>query len=190
MSHVGDHALAQLRLIRETMEKSGRFTSVPGRSGQVMGLVALAAALLSGPVVAPRWLWTWLAAGGVALAIGAWGLARKARRAAVPLSRGVGRRFVLGLAPSVLVGLVLTPAFLEIGAVELLPALWLLTYGAAVIAGGAFSVRPVPLMGAAFLACGLAAVVAPPSWANWILGLAFGGLHLAFGEVIARHHGG
>jgi len=188
---VGDHALAQLRLIRETMEKSGRFTSVPGRSGQAMGLVALVAAVISDPVGDPvRWLSIWLAAGALALAIGSWGLARKSSRSAVPLARGVGRRFVLGLAPSILVGLVLTPALLRFGAIELLPALWLLSYGAAVIAGGAFSVRPVPLMGAAFLGFGLAAAVAPVAWANWVLGLGFGGLHLIFGGVIARRHGG
>lgn len=191
MRQVGDHALAQLRLIRDTMERSSRFTSVPGRSGQAMGLVALLAAVASDPMQEPeRWLATWLGAGLLAVLVGGVGLVRKARRGDVPLARGVGRRFVLGLAPSLAVGIVLTAALYRLGAISMLPALWLLTYGAAVMAGGAFSVRPVPVMGAAFLVCGVVAVLTPFGWTNWILGVAFGGLHLVFGEVIARHHGG
>ena len=73
---------------------------------------------------------------------------------------------------------------------SLLPGAWLTLYGAAVTAGGAFSVRPVPVLGSAFLALGAACFVLPDSWQLACLAAGFGGLHLLFGLLIARHHGG
>ena len=60
----------------------------------------------------------------------------------------------------------------------------------AIIAGGAFSVRVVPLMGIGFLCAGIAALFTPPAWGNAWLALAFGGLHIVFGAIIARRYGG
>jgi len=37
---------------------------------------------------------------------------------------------------------------------------------------------------------GALAVVAPAAWANYFLAAAFGGLHIVFGFLIARRHGG
>jgi hypothetical protein len=71
-----------------------------------------------------------------------------------------------------------------------MPGLWLLLYGSAVVAGGTFSVRVVPLMGVLFLFLGSVALFSPPLVADICLGVGFGGLHIAFGLVIARNHGG
>ena len=195
VSHIGDHALHQLRVIRETMERRSRFTSVPGWGGMAMGLVAVLATVLSDPAdpgqeQGQEWLFTWLGAAVVAVAIGCATMVRKARANGVALARGVGRRFLLGMTPSILAALVLTPALAVGDRASLLPALWLLLYGSAVIAGGAFSVRAVPMMGACFLLLGGVAVFAPTAWMNGLLGLGFGGLHLSFGWWIARRHGG
>jgi len=185
------HALDQLKVIRETMERSSRFTSVPGYGGMLMGLTGLVAALLSDPVDASgEWVGPWLAAAGLALGIGGFTMMRKARSNGVALGRGVGRRFLLGMAPSMLAALVLTPALLGAGGSQLLPALWLLLYGSAVMAGGAFSVRAVPIMGACFLLLGAVALLAPMEWMPWLLGAGFGALHVGFGWWIARRHGG
>ncbi|MFZ5784854.1 MAG: hypothetical protein ACOY3Y_00295, partial [Acidobacteriota bacterium] len=74
--------------------------------------------------------------------------------------------------------------------VALLPALWLLLYGVAVIAAGAHSVPPVPIMGACFLGLGALALAAPLRWGDALLAAAFGGLHIGFGAWIARRFGG
>ena len=71
-----------------------------------------------------------------------------------------------------------------------IPAMWLMLYGTAVITGGAFSVSIVPVMGLSFLALGVLEVFAPGSWVNYFMAAGFGGLHLVFGGVIARKHGG
>ena len=43
---LGDRAADNLKFIRETMEGSSRFTAVPGYGGILMGMTAIAAALL------------------------------------------------------------------------------------------------------------------------------------------------
>ena len=180
-----------LRYIRETMERAGSFTTVPGVGGMVMGLTALGAAWLAArQVVAARWLAIWLAEAGLALLIGIGATAHKSARARVPLLSGPGRRFVAGFLPTMAAGVVLTMVLFQAGLSAFLPGMWLLLYGASVVSGGAASVRVVPLMGACFMAAGVAALAGPARWGNVLLAAGFGGLHLIFGLVITVKHGG
>jgi hypothetical protein len=162
-----------------------------------VGATALGAAALAAPRRDPRvWLGIWLAEAVLAFVIAAVSLARKTRGgseaglAAHPLLRGPGRRFALSFAPPLAAGAVLTAALIGAGATSVLPGLWLLLYGAAVATGGAFSIRIVPVMGTCFMLAGLAALLVPPFWRDAVLAAAFGGLHLVFGVLIARRHGG
>src|SRR6187455_3355889 len=93
-------AMDNLRFIRETMERGVSFTALPGVGGAAMGAVALTAAALASRTASERqWLLTWLVAATVAFAIGALTMARKSRRAGVPMLRGAGRSFVRSLCP-------------------------------------------------------------------------------------------
>ncbi len=66
----------------------------------------------------------------------------------------------------------------------------MLAYGAAVVCGGAFSVRVVPMMGWCFIVMGAVAFVLPTSYGNLMMGASFGLLHIVFGAIIARRYGG
>lgn len=186
-----DRAIENLRYIRETLERSTAFTAVPGRGGMAMGLTALAAAILaSRQNAAPAWLTVWLTEAVVAFLVGGWALAWKARAANVPVLSGAGRKFALSLLPPLVAGAALTVALFEASLLHALPGVWLLLYGTAIVTGGAFSVRVVPVMGLCFMGLGCAALFAPASLGNLFLAAGFGGLHLIFGFIIARRHGG
>jgi len=188
---LGDRAAADLSYIRSTLEHSGRFTAVSGWSGVFMGLVALAAAATTVSYDDPRQtIQVWLLAAGIAFVSGSWAMQCKATKQGVPLFGHLGRRFLLGLAPPLFVGAVLTIALFRTGDFQSIPAVWLLLYGAGIVTGGANSVPAVPITGLGFLVLGTIAVFAPASWGLTLLALGFGGLHLGAGLWIARHHGG
>jgi uncharacterized membrane protein HdeD (DUF308 family) len=184
-------AMDNLRFIRETMERAATFTAVSGWGQVVMGVSAAIAALIAAlQPTRQAWVAVWLIEAVIAGAISAWFTSRKARAAKVALLSGPGQKLVLAFAPAMLVGAALTGACMLRGLEELLPAIWMMLYGAGVIAAGAYSVRIVPVMGVAFVATGVVALFAPASWATGLLLAGFGGLHIAFGTFIARRHGG
>jgi hypothetical protein len=147
------------------MERSASFTAVPGWGQVLLGLTALAA-LIS--VLSMR---------------------RKANRRGLPLFSGPGSKVALGLFPPLVAGAFLTFLLQRLGISSALAPAWLLLYGAGIITGGAYSVSIVPVMGVCFMATGVVAVVAP-AWSNGLLAAGFGGLHIIFGLLIARRHGG
>jgi len=184
-------AMDNLRFIRETMERAGAFTAVSGWGMAATGVLAVAAAVAGGSdPAAPRWLTAWMAALVGSVLVSGWATVRKARGARMPLLTGPGRKFLLGFSPPMLVGALLTIVLVRAGESTLLPGAWLLLYGTAVMAAGAFSVRVVPALGACFLLLGAAAIFAPPTAAHLLMVVGFAGLHLAFGVAIARSHGG
>jgi hypothetical protein len=184
------HAIANIAFIRDTMERAGAFTAVPGWGGVLMGATALATTVLAGPPRdSRRWLVTWLAEAAVAVAIASIAMVRKARRSGSPLNTRPAQRFALGFVPPIAAGAVLTVEFAATGATARLPGCWLLLYGAAVATGGAFSVPIVPVMGLCFMVLGALAFAAP-AWGHLFMAAGFGGLQIAFGLIIARRYGG
>jgi hypothetical protein len=184
-------AADHLRYIRETMESAAEFTAVPGWGGVAMGVTALVAALVaSRQRTAHAWFGVWLIEAVVAVAIAAPAAASKAHRANSKLFSGPGRKFLLSFAPPIMCGGLLTFAFYALGSFGMLPGIWLLLYGAAIVTGGAFSVRVVPVMGLCLMALGGVALFAPTAWGDAFMAAGFGVVQIAFGVWIARHYGG
>lgn len=184
-------ALEHLRIIRQTMERSSAFTAVPGWGFCITGVTAL----IAGPIafhqkMAEGWLAAWLVEAMVAATIVLAMMHQKAARLGTEVLSISGRRLFIGLLPALAAGGLLTVALMWSGPVHLIPGVWLVLYGVAVMQAGAFSVRTVPAMGAAFVGFGAIALPLPWFWANVTLTLGFGLLHVIFGFVIARRHGG
>jgi hypothetical protein len=184
-------ALENLRYIRSTIEAAHTFTTVPGRGCIAMGITALlAVGLESIPALAPHWLGVWVGAAIVACCSALWCMEQKARAQGLSLRRAVARRFFMTLAPAFLSGAILTAVLAGEVSREVVTGMWLLLYGAGLAACGQFSVPAVVTAGIAFMGLGTATLWLPPGSAHIVLALGFGGIHLALGTTIVRHHGG
>ncbi len=186
-----DRARDNIRFIRETMERAGSFTAVPGWGGVALGITALGAATIASRMSHPReWLLIWLGELAVAIAISGWTTLSKVRRSGTSLLSGPARRFIYSFAPPIFAGALLTVVMVRLDVTGAIPGMWLLLYGTAVVTAGAFSIRVIPLMGLCFVVLGAVALFCPWSWGNAFLAAGFGGLHILFGAVIARNYGG
>jgi hypothetical protein len=190
------HALDNLQYIRETMERAGSFTAVPGWGGLAMGVTAIvAAAFASHATSRGVWLLIWLIEGALAIAIGVFAMWHKSRAAGLPFWSAPARKFLFSFLPPLFAGAILTLALWRADAIAAIPGVWLMLYGVGVMTGGAFSVPIIPVMGACFLAEGAAAALLLPNTgftvsADIWLGAGFGGLHVLFGAIVARRYGG
>jgi len=188
---LSDRAIDNLRYIRETMERSSSFTAVPGYGGMLMGVTAIAAAYVASlQPTKEAWLIAWLAEATLAAAIGLLAMWQKSRIVGQSLFSAQGRKFAFGFAPPLMAGVAITLGLFRYLQYEVMVPVWMLCYGAAVVTGGAVSVKAVPIMGWLFITAGIAAFTMPSAFGNYFMAATFGLLHVIFGAIIARRYGG
>jgi hypothetical protein len=164
---------------------------VPGMAGIVMGIIGVLAALVvSTPRWAAHWLGIWLAAAAIALLLGGALVARQTVQRGRASYWGPVKKFMLCLCPALFAGAVLTPVFGIGGMSNVIPGMWLLLYGCAVLSASTVTIaeiaRLICIMGGLFVALGLAAFALPATAHTAMLGLGFGVLHIVFGFLIGR----
>jgi hypothetical protein len=187
---IENQALGTLAYIRTSIESSGSM-AVPGMAGIVMGgigtLAAIAASVARG---APHWLEIWLIAAAVAFVVGGAMMARETAQSGHARYLGPVRKFLLCLCPALLAGAALTFVLWRGGTTNLIPGMWLLLYGCAVLSASTVTIartmRLISIMGALFMLLGVLAFAAPASTHTLILGVGFGALHTIFGVLIGR----
>lgn len=190
-ANLSDRAIDNLRFIRETMERSTHFTAVPGYGGILMGITAAVAAYIAALQPSPReWLIVWLTEAFLAFAIGLLAMWQKSKIAGESLFSAPARKFAFSFAPPLVAGVVLTFGLWRYEHFEVMAPAWMLLYGTAIVTGGAFSVKVVPVMGWLFIAAGAAAFAFPTAYGNYLMGASFGLLHIIFGAIIAKRYGG
>lgn len=186
-----DRAMENLQFIRQTMERATVYTGISGTGLILVGFSALLAAwAASRQELVAHWIFVWMAEAVVSIAISSVLMMKKSTRLKLPMWSETARRFVLSFTPPMLAGALLTTVFYQHGFTDLIPGIWLLLYGTAVIAGGTYSVQIVPVMGLCFMLLGVFALLGPPGWSQALLAAGFGGLHVLFGMWIARKYGG
>ncbi|REJ75703.1 MAG: hypothetical protein DWQ47_09565 [Acidobacteria bacterium] len=185
-------AMENLEYIRDAMQRSTEFTAVPGYGGVLMGVTAIGAGIIAEIQTEPLyWLATWMVEALLAFLIGSLAMWQKSRDADTALIRSrPAQKFAIGFLPPLLAGVILTGLILYRGSPSILPPVWLALYGASVVTGGAYSVKPVPLMGWIFMLIGGAAVFARPELGNYFMIAGFGVVHIIFGLIIGRKYGG
>jgi hypothetical protein len=189
--NIGDRAFDNLQFIRETMERSTHFTAVPGYGGILMGATAIVAAYIANQQIYLRnWLIVWIIEAMLAFAIGLLAMWQKSKLANVSLNSAPARKFAMSFLPPLICAIVITIGLWRFEHYEVMIPVWMLLYGAAVVTGGAFSVKAVPIMGWCFIALGTLAFFIPAGFGNSLMGFSFGILQIVFGIVIARKYGG
>src|SRR3954452_17549732 len=92
--HLSDHAIENLRFIRETMERSTHFTAVPGYGGGLMGVTAIVAAYIGRQQPYLRdWLVVWLTEAALAFAVGLLAMWQKSKIAGQSLFSVPAKKF-------------------------------------------------------------------------------------------------
>jgi hypothetical protein len=189
--NLSDRAIDNLRYIRETMERSTSFTAVPGFGGMLMGSTAIAAAFIAHQQIFLRnWLVVWLTEAALAAAIGLLAMWQKSKAANQSLVSTPARKFAYGFMPALVCGVIATLGLWRYEHYEVMVPMWMIIYGSAVVTGGAFSVKIVPVMGWMFIGLGALAFAMPAGYGNVFMAASFGVLHIIFGAIIARNYGG
>lgn len=189
--NIGDRAIDNLKFIRETMERSTVFTSVPGYGGILMGATAIVAAYIAHSQTYIRdWLIVWLTEAVLAFFIGLLAMWQKTKLSQTSMFSTPARKLVMNSLPPMLCGVFITLGLWRFGHFEVMIPVWILCYGAAVVCGGAFSVKAVPIMGWCFMALGAIAFFLPANTGQIMMALSFGVLHIVFGFIIGRKFGG
>ena len=189
--NIGDRAIDNLKFIRETMERSAIFTSVPGYGGIFMGATAVAAAAIANfqPFIRD-WLTVWLIEAFLAAGIGFFAMWQKSKITNTSLLSVPARKFAMSFLPPILCAIFITFGLWRFGHFEVMIPIWILLYGAAVVCGGANSVKIVPIAGWCFVALGAIAFFLPTALGNVMMGASFGVLHIVFGAIVAWKYGG
>ena len=189
--HLSDHAIENLRYIRETMERSTSFTAVPGYGGILMGVTALAAVYIASTQIYLRdWLIVWMVEACLAFSIGLLAMWQKSKIAGQSMLSIPAKKFAFGFTPPLVAGIAITLGLWRWEHYEVMAPVWMLLYGTSVVTGGAFSVRVVPVMGWFFMALGAIAFALPAAYGNYFMGASFGLTHIIFGAIIAKRYGG
>lgn len=191
-----------LRVIRQAMERSTRYSTFSGLSGIVVGLLALAGCILMN-VIMPRVtdpLWPYLFFGlwttvlGLALVADFLLTKRRAREVGKRIRSPYAKHLVRAAAPGFLAALAVTLFYVTqpvlIG--PYIYGFWMLCYAASVLAVAQYSVREVSVLGWAFLAAGAVTLLLPPSWGigpRAMMALTFGGFHVVYGIWMGYRHG-
>lgn len=201
-----DKAAEELKVIRALMERPIRYSTQSGQAAIWAGLMALAGLAADWRIsiryaAEPHtafhitlavWAGVFLAALAGVLILTR--IREKAR--GMPFWSPVKRRILLTILPPFLAAAGLTAVIVArwycgIGPNMwlLIPSLWMLFYGVALWQVGEFIAVEVRTLGAAFLLAGLAAAVYPRE-PYFVLGVTFGGFHLAYGAVVWLRYGG
>lgn len=200
-----DKAAAELKVIRQLMERPIRFSTMSGLSAILAGCAALAGmavdwyAWKNNTPKTAMWirLGVWAAVFVVAF-VGVVVLTRiRERKRDMPFWSDVKRRILMTILPCVVAGMGLTLVIvyrwhcgITPGQWGLIAAIWMLFYGVALWQLGDLSVIEVRLMGVAFILAGLVCAMWFQVHPYWSVGVTFGGFHIVYGTVVWIRHGG
>jgi hypothetical protein len=208
---VDRHAASQhLEVIRTLMERSAIYRRALAPTMLMLGAVGIAAGLAGYLLefdARRTFAGYWLGVGALGLAGAYWQMRRQALKEHEPFWSPPTKRVTQALAPALFVGAILgmpfafapqvwfchDPALFPGEPAWWLPVEWMLLYGCAVHSAGFFMPRGFKLFGWSYILTGcfvwvfLSQIQHTVSlrWAHLLMGIVFGGSHLAYGAYLA-----
>lgn len=192
-----------LQTIRQALEANSRLTSLSGGALLASGVLAFFAAGLTSLAGAAEadlraglghaQLWKmvllWSATLIVSVKLNLLGMMRRAREDGQPLAARLGKRVLFAMLPAMAVGGALTLGLAIQGRLDLIFAVWMLCYGAALIAAGAHSISSVRWLGLFTLLGGAVAII-PGTGTDFIFFTStFGAGHFLLGIWVGVRYG-
>jgi hypothetical protein len=184
-----------LRVIRQAMERSTKFSTLSGLSGVVVGLLALIGCFVTDRIQSLVWdAVAWTAVMLLCFVTDFVFTKRRAARVGKHPRSPLAKHLARAAAPGFLAGAAFTlfhllhPAALG----TYLYAAWMLCYAGSLLSVGMFSVREVSVLGWAFLAAGALTLLIPPHFAfgpRAMMAVTFGGFHVAYGVYMGNRYG-
>ena len=196
-------AEANLRMIRELMERSTRHSTFSGMSGVLAGIASILGCLVTYALgrqhFSPRYyqsafLLTWSIVIVAAIGMDYLLTKRQATQVGKHIVSRLGKQMLLAIVPGLGTGALLTLFFRqqtlipEAFLADVFPV-WMLCYGISVCSVGTFSQPEVSYLGVAFLLAGAATLLLFPHFGLAMMALTFGGFHIAYGLLVARKDG-
>lgn len=195
-----EEARENLRVIRQTMERSTKYSTLSGLSGVLIGVAAIIGVGVTRAIIGTRQagiaqaqliqmatVWAIVLVSAVAIEFLA--NKRRARQVGKHVVSPLGAHIILAALPGFVAGAVLTAFFVAHSLLFSVWGVWMLSYGLAICAVGLFSVKPVSMLGGAFVLAGAVTLLLPPSAQLPMMALTFGGFHIVYGILMARKHG-
>jgi hypothetical protein len=182
-------AARNLELIRTLMERTVQYQLLTARAGLAAGSLAVTGSLLF-LVLDPENPWVFGLVWGVVFAgsllATCIGTVLRSRERGEPVWSRQARAVLLALCPALSAALLLTVYFFGRGqgAHLLLPSIWMLCYGQGALATSAYAPAPIRSLGWFALVMGGSSLWLGPAWSMLMMGLMFGGGHLALGAVL------
>ncbi len=192
-------AQEHLRVIRQTMERSTKHSTLSGLSGVLVGLYALIGSAVTSfvtptfaqPYDRYAFIAAWAFVGLSAFTTDVILTKRKAAQFGKTPMSPLGKHLLRAAAPGVAVGVALSAFYLFHPNLisEYIYGVWMLAYAAAILAVGMFSVREVSVLGWAFLGAGAVTLLLPEAAAASMMAATFGAGHIWYGAFMGRKYG-
>jgi putative flippase GtrA len=179
-----------LEVIRMLMERGTRYTHVCGSSGIAAGLITFAgcAVLTWGHLpydYATSFVTTFAVVFVASFLANLYFTFQMARQNHEPFWSRPARSVALAFLPNFVAGVVLSVVMCREGRLDLLPGIWMLLYGCGALATSFFAPLSILVLGIAFTVAGILALLFFPGHEVMMMGMSFGGLHLAYGLAVS-----
>ena len=180
-------ATENLRIIRDLMERSTRYSTFSGLSGVLAGTAAVLGAILDFQLKpnARLFLVIWSTVLVFTLCTDYLLTKRKAAQVGKHVLSRLGKQMVLASAPGLGLSVLLTWFCWQNHILSQIYPLWMLCYGVAVCSVGLFSQSEVSKLGRAFLLVG-AVTLFFPAYGLHAMALSFGGFHIVYGVLMGQ----